>query len=254
MQRVIEHAKITLWAADRNKKLVLFKGHIGTQSNQESNVAMLGKNLEDVLSEMHSTDLDQWNWVIQEVLRENPQDEVFERVISHERCYRTRLVPLWQTRQNSCAENDAYIDGVVGMSMDITELRQKEKQLEEQEEENARLVANAVAAKEASRSKSQLLANMSHEIRTPIAGVIGMSELPLQTDLGNEQQGYAQNIRRAANNLLTMINDILDFSKVESGRLDVEEVPFDVSVVLKDTIEMVAFAAHQKNLAFDSFI
>ncbi|KAF2146762.1 uncharacterized protein K452DRAFT_282956 [Aplosporella prunicola CBS 121167] len=136
--------------------------------------------------------------------------------------------------------------------MDITEIRQAEIDLHNQEKENAKLIANALAAKEASKMKSQFLANMSHEIRTPIAGVIGMSDLLLDTDLDQEQQDCAENIQRSANGLLTVINDILDLSKVESGRLDVEEVQFSLSVVLRDVSKMMAFAALRKNIAYES--
>jgi signal transduction histidine kinase len=135
--------------------------------------------------------------------------------------------------------------------MDVTEVKDKEETLKIQEKENSRLLANEAAAKEASRLKSQFLANMSHEIRTPIAGVIGMAELFADTDLDEEQRECAENIQRSANGLLTVINDILDFSKVESGRLDIEEVQFSLSVVVRDVSKMLSFAAERKNLIFD---
>jgi PAS domain S-box-containing protein len=254
LQRVIEHARIILWAANRDNKIVLFEGDMGHKLLEANNTSMIGRSLEQFVNKFQSPDLPQWNQAIQEVLRGNPQDEIVQRAISQDRWYRTLLAPRWQKTRDDGAGGGVCIDGVVGISMDITELHDREKQLKEQGEENARLTANAVAAKEASRLKSQFLANMSHEIRTPIASVIGMSELLLHTELANKQKEYATNIYKSSNNLLTVINDILDLSKVESGRLDVEMVPFDIVVILEDVDEMISFAAHKQGLVYKSFV
>ncbi len=93
---------------------------------------------------------------------------------------------------------------------------------------------------------------MEIRIRTPIAGVLGMSELLMDTKLDEEQSDFAQNIQRSANSLLTVINDILDFSKIESGRLDIEEVQFSLGVVLRDVAKMLSYAAERKGLQFSS--
>ncbi|KAF8751928.1 hypothetical protein RHS01_08255 [Rhizoctonia solani] len=145
------------------------------------------------------------------------------------------------------ADEERPVIGVVGASMDITDRKIAEVRLRESFAERSRLLASETAAKEASRLKSQFLANMSHEIgETPIAGVIGLSELLCDTHLNEEQRGIAENIQRSADALLTVINDILDFSKVEIGKLDIDNIPLSLGVVLLDTKKMLSFAARKK--------
>jgi two-component system sensor histidine kinase/response regulator len=103
-------------------------------------------------------------------------------------------------------------------------------------------------ATKASQLKSDFLANMSHEVRTPMNGVIGMTDLLLETDLGAVQRDYAQTVRNSGEALLTIINDILDYSKVEAGMLEIEDIEFNVRAVVDDVVDLLASSAQIKGL------
>jgi signal transduction histidine kinase/DNA-binding response OmpR family regulator len=130
-----------------------------------------------------------------------------------------------------------------------TELRALTEDLDRKvRERTVELVAATHVAEEANQAKSEFLANMSHEIRTPLNGIIGMTELALDTTLSFEQREYLTMVKSSADALLSILNDILDFSKIEMRKLELEEIPFSIRDHLADVLKPLALRAEQKDL------
>jgi signal transduction histidine kinase/CheY-like chemotaxis protein len=129
------------------------------------------------------------------------------------------------------------------------ELRALTEALDQKVRERTAELANATrVAEEANQAKSEFLANMSHEIRTPLNGIIGMTELALDTKLSVEQREYLTMVKSSADSLLSILNDILDFSKIEMRKLQFEEIPFSTRDHLADLVKPLALRAEQKGL------
>ncbi|MDV3255842.1 MAG: response regulator [Lysobacter sp.] len=105
-------------------------------------------------------------------------------------------------------------------------------------------------ARQASLAKTRFLATLGHEVRTPMTGVLGMTELLLDTSLAPVQRNYAQSIRDAGQHLLRLVNDALDLARIESGKLALAEQPFDLRALVDEVVAMIEPLARARGLAF----
>jgi signal transduction histidine kinase/CheY-like chemotaxis protein/HPt (histidine-containing phosphotransfer) domain-containing protein len=129
------------------------------------------------------------------------------------------------------------------------ELRKQQELLEQRvEERTLQLREQTQRAEAASRAKSEFLAVMSHEIRTPLNGILGMTNMLIDSPLDAKQKRFARVARSSGEDLLAIINDILDFSKIEAGRLELEPRPFQLNGLLEDLAERYAPIAQGKGL------
>jgi signal transduction histidine kinase/DNA-binding NarL/FixJ family response regulator len=127
-----------------------------------------------------------------------------------------------------------------GYGVDLTERKQAEQELRRARD----------SAIETSSIKSEFLANVSHEFRTPLNGIIGMTDLTLDTALTSEQREYLGMVKESAGALLTLINSILDFSKLEAGKRELSPVAFSLPQLLHEVLQPLERRAHQKGLVF----
>ena len=140
---------------------------------------------------------------------------------------------------NPIVDAGGKINGVAVFGQDITIRKQVEREILESKFE----------AERTAKAKSEFLSNMSHEIRTPMNAIIGLSELLLKEKLTDKQHENMRSIKYSADNLLVIINDILDFSKIESGKVEFEELNFDIFQRVQEVKKTFIFKAEEKGIA-----
>ena len=144
---------------------------------------------------------------------------------------------VWVEEFGDTIYKDGKIAFIEGIFIDITERKQTETVVQQKE-----------LAEAANKAKSEFLANMSHEIRTPLNGIIGFTDLLLNTNLGVTQEKYITTVNQSAHSLLDIINDILDFSKIEAGKLDLYIEKYDIEEMLSQIIDLILYESNHKKL------
>ena len=255
-----------VWTADPKGQLV-YLNHYWVQYS--------GLSIEETLSQgwppsIHPDDLAQDRWRYS--LATGEPFEIEHRLLAADGSYRwhqSRAVP----RRNALGKilewigTEAYIDdqkrveerlkeahddlGIrilertseLAYANELLQAEVAERRHAEMEARKAREIAES-----ANRSKTEFLANISHEIRTPMNGIIGMTELALDTQLDVQQREYLQLVAQSADSLLALINDMLDFAKIEAGKMELDNVEFDLREALKDALNALFARAEQKGI------
>lgn len=231
LRALIDNVPDHMYVKDTDCRFLLANVPVAQQMGAESPEELIGKTDFDYYPhDLAATFYEDEQRVIRTGKAEIDREETGLDPQGNVSCVLTTQVPL--------RDKNGQVTGLVGIGHDITELKKIQAEMQ-----RAREVAEA-----ASRAKSEFLANMSHEIRTPLNGIMGMTDLALETGLDREQREYLETVKVSADSLLTVINDILDFSKIEAGKIDLESVDFDVRDSLESALKTLAVRADEKGL------
>jgi PAS domain S-box-containing protein len=238
LRAFLDNSPATMFIKDRDHRLVM----VNARYLQLHNVTE-----EDVIGQRGGSKLPPEERAKMEAADQMVMDSAIPTTATLEIPGRNENKGVYNVSKFPVFDEDGMVIGIGGINTDVTKLHDREEKLELAKAE-AELVAEE--AQVANRSKSEFLASMSHEIRTPLNGVLGMAGLLLDGRLDEEQRNYVQTIRSSGNLLLTLLNDILDLSKIEAGKLELEEIDFVVTDILKSVADLWAPKAFAAGIGF----
>ncbi|PNS17260.1 hypothetical protein CAC42_6943 [Sphaceloma murrayae] len=244
--QAMQHAQVNVWAVSKDpRKLSMMEGSVARGHQAAGDIEPIPAGTSEELG------LKTW----ESLENTHDLDKAVDAVMNGEMAtagievkWADRWHKVWVTPDyvDENGASDGSIQGVIGCSIDMTD----EKMRNVLERDNKQLSEEKHLAKEQSRMKSKFLANMSHEIRTPVAGVIGLANLLLDSHLDDDQRDHAEAIQMSAQTLLMIVNDILDFSKVESGKLTLETIEFNLATLVTNLWKVMHYSATQKSIEF----
>lgn len=233
LDTMIDNVTDAIYFKDSQSRFIRVSKTLAKRAGLDNPSQMMGKTDFDIFTDEHARPAFEDE---QEVMRTGCpifREEKETWLDGHETWVSTVKMPM--------RDKKGRIIGTFGISRDITERKQAEKEMKRAKE----------AAEDASRAKSEFLANMSHEIRTPLNGIIGMIDLLLDTELTEEQRDFAGMVRKSADMLLEIVTDILDFSKIEAGKLEPDYVDFDLRTIIADINNILGIKTRAKKLELD---
>lgn len=229
LQALIENTEARVWSIDSQGRFTIFNQKFEQLLRLRGKKTAIGDSAYAVFKD-NDTMNRMWREKYRQAFKGEQLDfEVMEVIAGTEYATKFFLSPIFINGE---------VTGITGIGFDIL----KEKQVE------VALINAKEKAEEASQAKSRFLSIMSHEIRTPLNAIIGMTNLLLKDRLSDTQQEKLNAMKFSGNHLLNLVNDILDLNKIESGKMELEQIPMDYRQLTDSLAQTFQFKAEEKGL------